>query len=105
MHQNIKATLLSAFLLPGLGQLAKGDRVKGGIFIILVNIFLLGALFMLLRGMSPVLLAAKAGGTPDVIKIIETIRQTTPEAHWLLWGFFILWFASVLDAAISKGKQ
>ena len=105
MHQNIKAALLSAFLLPGLGQLAKGDRVKGGIFILLVNIFLLGALFMLLRGMGPVLLAAKTGGTPDVIKTIETIRQSSPEVRWLLWGFGFLWLVGVIDAAISKGKQ
>lgn len=105
MHQNIKAALLSAFLLPGLGQLAKGDRVKGGIFILLVNMFLLGALFMLLRGMGPVLLAARTGGAPDVIKTIETIRQSSPEVRWLLWGFGFLWLVGVLDAAISKGKQ
>ena len=105
MHQNIKAALLSAFLLPGLGQLAKGDRVKGGIFILLVNIFLLGALFMLLRGMGPVLLAAKTGGTPDVIKTIETIRQSSPEVRWLLWGFGFLWLAGVLDAAISMVNE
>lgn len=105
MHQNIKATFLSAFLLPGLGQLAKGDKVKGGIFILLVNIFLLAALFMLLRGMGPVLLAAKTSAPPDVIRTIETIRQNSPEARWLLWGFGILWLAGILDAAFSKEKQ
>lgn len=105
MHQNIKAAFLSAFILPGLGQLAKGDRIKGGIFILLVNIFLLGALFMLLRGMGPILLAAKTGGTQDIMRTIETIRQSSPGVRWLLWGFGVIWVAGVLDAAFSKGKQ
>lgn len=105
MNQNIKAAFLSAFLLPGLGQLAKGDRLKGGIFIVLVNIFLLAALFLLLRGMGPVLLAAKTGGSADIVKTIETIRENSPGARWILWGFGALWLAGVLDAALTKGKQ
>lgn len=105
MNQNIKAAFLSAFLLPGLGQLAKGDRLKGGIFIVLVNIFLLAALFLLLRGMGPVLLAAKTGGSADIVRTIETIRQNSPGARWVLWGFGVVWLAGVLDAALSKGKQ
>ena len=105
MHQNIKAAFLSAFLLPGLGQLAKGDRVKGGIFILLVNIFLLAALFLLLQGMGPVLLAAKTGGSREIVRTIDTIRQNSPGVRWLLWGFGLLWIAGVLDAAFGKGKQ
>ncbi len=104
MNQNFKAVLLSAFLLPGLGQLAKGERAKGGIFILLVNVFLLAALFLLLRGMGPVLLAAKTGGSADVVNSIETIRQNSPGVRWLLWGFGVVWLAGVLDAAIGKGR-
>ncbi len=52
MKKNIKALLLSALILPGLGQLYKGDKVKGGIMIALVNIFLLAALFLVMQGMG-----------------------------------------------------
>ena len=40
MNIDIKAALLSALVFPGLGQLYKGDRVKGMIILVCVNISL-----------------------------------------------------------------
>ena len=103
MHRiSFKAFLLSTFLLPGLGQLHKGDRVKGGIIILLVNVFLLSALFVVLRSLGPVLLAARSGSVTQTAQMIETVGKSSPGARWLLGGFVLLWAFSAVDAAFTK---
>ena len=102
MKINTKALLLSAFVLPGIGQLYKGDKVKGGIFLVLVNIFLLGALFIVFRKMGSFLLTAKVSGPDEALKLLESITQSSPEIGWLLSGFTLLWSVAVVDAAIVK---
>lgn len=105
MHRNIKAALLSALVLPGLGQLYKGEKVKGGIFLLLVNVFLLAALFLVMKGMGSFLLTAKVSGMNEALAVLETIKQDSPLAGWLLTGFVLLWFASVVDAAVTKAPR
>lgn len=102
MSIRIKAVLLSALVLPGLGQLYKGDKVKGALFIILANIFLLLALWLVLRGMGSFLLTARTTGTSAAMQTLETIRQNSPEIGWLLAGLSVLWGVAVVDAAIAK---
>lgn len=99
---SFKAFLLSAFLLPGLGQLYKGERAKGGLLLLLVNVFLLAALFMVLRSLGPILLAARKGGVSQTAELLNTLGSSSPGARWLLGGFAILWLYSALDAALSK---
>jgi hypothetical protein len=101
----IKAFLLSAFILPGLGQLYKGDRSKGGIILILVNIFLLIALFTILRSLGPILLATHRGDVSQMARVLETLRHSSPGARWLLGGFACLWLYAVIDAALAKQPQ
>jgi len=105
MNKNIKALLLSAFLLPGMGQLYKGEKVKGAIFLLLVNIFVLASIFIVLKKMGAFLLTAKISGRDEALKLLESITASSPEIGWLLSGFAILWVASVVDAAISSKKQ
>ena len=50
MNKKLTALLLSALVLPGLGQLYLGRKMVGGIIIVLVNLILLLALFVVLRG-------------------------------------------------------
>jgi len=102
MHKNFKAVLLSALVLPGLGQLYKGEKLKGGICLILVNIFLLAALFLVMKGMGSFLLTAKISGTGEALKVLESIKQESPLVGWLLSGFVLLWFAAIIDAAVAK---
>src|SRR5512138_1470231 len=102
MQIHIKAALLSAFVLPGMGQLYKGDRVKGGIILALVNIFLLAALFVVVKGMGSFLLTANMSGTGEALKVLETVRQNSPHITWLMSGFIVLWFAAVVDAALAR---
>lgn len=105
MHKNIKAALLSGLVLPGLGQLYKGEKAKGGILLVLVNIFLLAALFLVMKGMGSFLLTAKISGLAEAQQVLETIKQDSPLASWLLTGFVFLWFASVVDAAFARAPR
>ena len=100
MKKRITAVLLSAFVLPGMGQLYKGDKAKGAIFLTLVNIFFLSALFLVLKNMGKFLVTAKISGPDQALRVLETIRQSSPEIGWLLTAFLILWFAAVIDAAL-----
>lgn len=105
MHKNIKAVLLSAFVLPGMGQIYKGEKLKGGIILILVNILLLAALFLVMKGMGSFLLTAKLSGTGEALKVLETIQRDSPQVGWLLTSFLVVWIAAIVDAALAKPPQ
>lgn len=104
MQKRIKYVALSAFVLPGLGQLCLGHRVKGGVMILLDNIFILGALFIALRSVGKLMLAGSGGGL-DAEKLLAGIRVDAPYAVWLLGGFLLLWVYGVVDAALDKGSS
>ncbi|HEX8960947.1 MAG TPA: hypothetical protein VF775_05195 [Geobacteraceae bacterium] len=105
MKKNIKAALLSAFVLPGLGQFYRGDRVKGGILIALVNVFLLAALFLVLKGMGELLVTAKLSGMSAAERVIEGLKEKSPAVRALLAAFFALWAYGVVDALLHKEKS
>jgi hypothetical protein len=102
MKNNIKAALLSALVLPGLGQLYKGCKLKGVILISLVNIFLLIALAYVLKGASRILVVTGDTGKPDIAQVLADLQRETPEARWLLGVFFIIWTYGIVDALLDK---
>ncbi|RII28898.1 MAG: hypothetical protein CXR31_03220 [Geobacter sp.] len=102
MRLNIKAALMSAFVLPGLGQIYKGDRRKGIILVILVNFFLLAALWLVMQGVGQLVLATGNHGGIDAGHVMEQLQQHSPLARLLLAGFFCLWIYAVVDAALAK---
>jgi len=104
MKKNIKAVLLSALVLPGLGQLYKGDKVKGGIMIALVNIFLLAALFLVMQGMGEFLVTAKLSGLAAAEHVIDGLKERSPAVRILLAAFFALWAYGVVYALFHKEK-
>jgi hypothetical protein len=102
----IKATLLSAFVLPGLGQFYKGARVKGGIIISLVNIFLLVALYQVLKGMGELLVTARLSGMAAAEQVIAGLKGGQgPTVRILLAAFSALWVYSVVDALLHKEPE
>jgi TM2 domain-containing membrane protein YozV len=101
MHLHLKAALLSALVLPGLGQLYKKDRVKGIILLVLVNIFLICALFFVLQGMGQLILGVKFSGSADAVRILEELQIRYPGVRWLLTGFLVLWAYGVADALFA----
>lgn len=104
MGNRMKCIALSALVLPGLGQLYRGSRVKGGVMILLDNIFILGALFVALRSAGKVMLAGHAK-TLDAEQVLAAIQADAPYAKWLLGGFMVLWAYGVVDAAFDKGSH
>lgn len=104
MRKNIKAALLSAFVLPGLGQLYKGEKVKGGIMIALVNVFLLAALFLVMQGMGTLLVTARFSGVEAAEQVIEGLKGKGPAVRILLAAFSILWAYGVADALLHREK-
>lgn len=105
MRLNVKTALLSAFVLPGLGQLMNGRKVKGAVIIFLVNIFILVALAFVAQGMAKLYLAPRQPGVSEVVRTLEEIRSGTPGAKWALSFFFCLWCYSVADALLDSGKS
>ena len=103
MGKKIKCMALSAFVLPGLGQLCLGRRVKGGVMILLDNVFILAGLFIALRSVGKLMLAGKVG--LDGAKVLAGIQTDAPYARWMLGGFLLLWIYGVVDAALDKGEQ
>lgn len=101
MSKKLKCIALSAFVLPGLGQLYMGRRVKGGAMIMLDNLFILGALFIALRSAGKLMLAKT--GQVGAEQVLAAIQADAPYARWVLGGFLILWAYGVVDAALDKG--
>jgi TM2 domain-containing membrane protein YozV len=105
LKKNLKAALLSAFVFPGLGQLYKGRRLKGGILLILVNILLLVALALVLRGLSHFDFSAGNPEIIDVTKVTQRLFDGTPAFTWISGAFFFVWLYGVLDALLSNGED
>ncbi|WP_298437134.1 hypothetical protein [Geobacter sp.] len=105
MKLNVKAALLSGLILPGLGQFASGRRVRGGILLVLANIFLLAALFLLLREMGPILVEARLTGKVDVAAVTAKVTRGAPAARALLACFAGLWCFAVVDALFDRGSR
>ena len=99
MNKKLTALLLSGLVLPGLGQLYLGRKVVGGIIILLVNIVLIMALFVLLRGLSPVIAAQIAGGAISITPadVIKSLDGASGFGKVVLASFFLVWTFSIVD--------
>ncbi len=98
MKQNLKAALLSALVLPGLGQLYLGRKVKGVCIITLVNIFLLIALAYVLKGFGRIFRSTGTVQAVDASKIVADLQQEAPVVRWLLFLFLVIWAYGIIDA-------
>ena len=99
MNKKISALLLSALVLPGLGQFYLGRKMIGGILIVLVNLILLLGLFVLLRGLSPLIASQIAGGAIKIspTEVMKSLDDTTGFGKAVLASFFLVWTFSVVD--------
>ena len=105
MNIHIKAALLSALVFPGLGQLYKGERVKGVIIFVWVNILLLVLFCLVLQQLIPLILSGQESGVTDLTKILGRLRPGSPLFRLLLAASCGLWFYSWIDAAMGKKRQ
>ena len=67
--------------------------------------FLLAALFLVMKKMGSFLLTARVAGPEEALKLLDTITRSSPEIGWLLAGFTLLWGFAVVDAAIVKKRS
>lgn len=104
MNKKITALLLSALVLPGLGQLYLGRKVVGGILVVLVNLVLVLALFVLLRGLSPLIAAQIAGGTITITpsEVLKALDGAAGFGKGVLLAFGAVWLFSVVDVLKSR---
>jgi TM2 domain-containing membrane protein YozV len=91
------ALLLTALVLPGLGQLYLGRKVKGICLLLLVNLLMLLALFVLLKGLSPVIAARIASGTVGTDEVLAGLHGVSGFGKALLAAFGALWGYSIID--------
>jgi TM2 domain-containing membrane protein YozV len=97
MKRPIIALLLSALILPGLGQLYLGRRTKGIVLVMAINLLLLAALFFVMKISSPVLGAHLTGAPLTPVLILQQIQPYSVWAKLLLAAFMGLWGFSLVD--------
>ena len=99
MNRKLTALLLSALVLPGLGQLYLGRKMVGGIILVLVNLVIILALFVLLRGLSPVIASQIAGGAVSITptEVMKALDGATGFGKAVLAAFFVVWTFSIVD--------
>lgn len=104
MNKKLTALLLSALVLPGLGQLYLGRKMIGGIILVLVNLVLILALFVLLRGLSPVIASQIAGGAISITPsdVMTALDGATGFGKAVLAAFFVVWVFSLVDILRSR---
>ncbi len=107
MNRKLKALLLSAFVLPGLGQLYLGRKGRGAALIMAVNLILLFGLFVVLRGLSPVIAAKIAGGAVTITAADSAValQGASGAGRGVLAAFFLVWAYAVADILKSRDAE
>lgn len=107
MKKKVTAVLLSAFVLPGLGQFYLGRKLLGGILLVLVNVIILLALFVVLRGLSPVIASQISGGVVNIAPtdVASAIEKTSAFGKGVLAAFFLVWAFSVADVLRARPQD
>ena len=99
MKRKMTALLLSALVLPGLGQFYLGRKVVGGIIIVLINLILILATFVLLRGLSPLIASRIAVGAVSISpsEVMNALEGASGFGRGVLAAFFLVWAFSVME--------
>ncbi|MGA7827200.1 MAG: hypothetical protein WCA04_06045 [Geobacteraceae bacterium] len=105
MKENVKAALLSALVLPGVGQIYRGRTVKGGILIALVSIVLLIFVVVAVMAAQDILQVVRVSGTVDATALVESLRGRLPAFLWLGGALLCVWTYGVVDALFCSGSD
>jgi hypothetical protein len=106
MKRKMTAILLSALVLPGLGQLYLGRKGRGIITILLVNLLLLLTVFVLLKGLAPVIASKMMSGAFKAQDALAALQGVSGSGQGLLAGFALLWVYSIADLLTYRdGEQ
>ena len=102
MKRKRTALLLNALVLPGLGQLYLGRKATGIAIIMLVNLLLLLGMFVLLKGLAPVIAAQAVSGRISSQEVYAALQGAAGLGKALLAGFALLWAFSVVDVIKAR---
>jgi len=97
MSRKMRALLLNAFVLPGLGQLYLGRKVVGIALIMLVNLLLLLALFVVLKGASPLIAAKLTSGSLGSAETLSALDSVAGYGRALLAAIAAVWGFALVD--------
>ncbi|MBK5276423.1 MAG: hypothetical protein JJE30_15440 [Desulfuromonadales bacterium] len=103
MNRRKTALLLTALVLPGLGHLYLGRKVAGVAIIMLVNLLMLLALFVLLKGLAPVIAAQAVSGGINTTDVLTALHGVAGLGKMLLAGFALVWVFAIVDC--MKGRD
>lgn len=97
MKPVIKALFLSAVVLPGLGQLYLGRRVRGATLIAVTTLMAIPALFVVMKIISAIV-AFRVGADPnDMSQLQNSLAAYAWPAKLVIGGFLSIWVFSVID--------
>jgi TM2 domain-containing membrane protein YozV len=105
MKRLLTAVLLSALVLPGLGQLYLGRKARGIAIILLVNLLLLLTVFVLMKGLAPVIASKMISGTFNSQDVLGALQGVSGFARGLLAGFALLWVYSIADLVACRNSD
>jgi TM2 domain-containing membrane protein YozV len=97
MNRKKTALLLNALVLPGIGQLYLGRKATGIAILMLVNLLLLLALFVLMKGLAPVIAAQVVSGGINAQEVLAALHGVAGFGKALLAGFALAWVFSIVD--------
>ena len=97
MNRKVRALLLNAFVLPGLGQIYLGRKVAGIALILLVNLLLVLALFVVLKGASPLIAEQMTAGSLKSGDIISALDSVAVYGRALLAAIVLVWAYALVD--------
>lgn len=104
MNRKTRALLLNAFILPGVGQLYLGRKLKGIVMILLLNLLLLLALFVLLKAASPAIAAQMMSGRISPDELLSGLESVAGYGRSLLAAFALLWGYGLCDIFTGRDE-
>ena len=96
MKRKFIAVILSALVVPGLGQLYLGRRIRAVILIMGVNIFLLVTVVLLMQTVVPTMKAMMDSGVISREPLLQAISGSIA-IRWLAVVFVALWGYACAD--------
>lgn len=104
MNRKTKAILLNALVLPGLGQLYLGSRVKGIALVMVINLLLLLGLFAGLKGASPLIAARMTSGSANPADVAAALHGVAGFGRGILIVFLLVWGYALVDLFKNSGN-
>lgn len=105
MNPVLKAVLLSAFVLPGLGQVSLGYKVRGILLILITTLLTLPALFLFMKGLSVIMAFKVTGEQINAAQLQSALGAYALPAKIVIGGFIFIWVYSVVDLLTSSLRQ